>query len=101
MRFPLALQVSYRSLFPEGMAGAGETVNFSSSAVLFTVERELPVGMSLELIVRWPALLERSIPLQVSLFGTTVRATGDRAVLKIDKHEFRTARLKNSGADSQ
>ena len=92
VRFPLALQLSYRSVSPEGTVGAGRTLNVSSAGILFTAQHELPVGMTLELTIQWPVLLENSLPLQVRLFGTTVRASGDQAVLKIDKHEFRTAR---------
>ena len=92
LRFPLALPLTYRSVSPEGRAGAGRTLNVSSGGVLFTAAPELSVGMTLELTIEWPVLLEGSVPLQMRLFGTTLRANADQVVLRIDKHEFRTTR---------
>ena len=92
LRFPIALLLTYRSISPEGSVGAGRTLNVSSGGVLFTATPELSVGMTLELTIEWPVLLEGTVPLQMRVFGTTVRVDADQAALRIDRHEFRTAR---------
>jgi hypothetical protein len=73
-------------------AGAGLSVNISSVGVLFTAEEELTVGERLEVTLDWPAPLDGTVPLRLFVFGRVVRADGRRAAMKIDHHEFRTAR---------
>ena len=92
LRFPIVLPLTYRSVSPEGREGAGRTLNLSSGGVLFTADPELSVGMTLELTVDWPVMLEGSVPIQMRLFGTTVRADAEQTAFRIDKHEFRIAR---------
>jgi PilZ domain-containing protein len=91
-RFPLRLPLNYRGLNDEASIGAGDTVDISSIGVRFTAEQQLPVGMRLEVTMRWPVALEGSIPLQLRLVGTILRTAGHQTALMIDQHEFRTAR---------
>ena len=91
-RFPLRLTLNYRGLTANEAAGDGDTVDISSLGVRFMADQELPVGMKLEVTVRWPIALEGNIPLQLRLFGTILRASGRQTALQIDHHEFRTAR---------
>ena len=60
-RFPVEREVRYRVLNKrsgEGDMGEGETINISSSGVLFTSEHVLLPGRRLELsAISWPAQL--------------------------------------------
>ena len=73
--------------------GVGSTVDLSSGGVLFDAGRALPVGLSVELSIAWPALLHNVAPMQLAVAGRIVRTQGSRAAISMVQHEFRTAGL--------
>lgn len=92
-RFPITLEVRYWIFDKkEAFSGRGETLNISSSGILFTTEQHTLHGKYLELSVTWPALLNKRTPLQLILKGELVRSEAGRAAIQIRKYEFRTAR---------
>lgn len=96
IRFPLSLNIDYRSIGPQRNSGAGQVVDISSTGVRFVGKHEFEPGIAMELTVYWPVLLEGTVPLQLRMFGTVVRALGNQTALAIDRHEFRTIKRSRS-----
>jgi hypothetical protein len=72
-------------------SGTGRTVDLSSSGILFHAGRQLPVGLTVELSIAWPALLHNIAPMQLIVSGKIVRIEGNRCAVRMTRHEFRTA----------
>lgn len=92
-RFPIERELRYRVLNKrtnEG-AGAGRTVNMSSSGVLFTTDQMLLPGRRLEVSVSWPAQLDNKCALKLVARGRVVRCEQGMAAFEIQQYEFRTA----------
>jgi len=91
-RFPIREAVQYKVLKAGAVVfrGTGTSVNFSSGGIEFTTESELRVGSTVEVSVDWPAKLGGDCALKFVGTGCVVRAAGDRAVVKFQRHEFRT-----------
>lgn len=66
------------------------TVDLSSAGILFETDRQLPVGLNVELSISWPVLLHNVAPLQLVVMGRVVRAAGRHVAVRMDQHEFRT-----------
>ena len=79
-------------------AGAGHTINMGSGGVAFSAEDELKPGATVELSISWPALLDRTCPIRLVVFGRVLRRAGRTAVCTVDRHEFRTARAGRADA---
>jgi len=71
--------------------GVGRTMDLSSGGILFDAQRQLPVGLNVELAIAWPILLHDSSPLQLLIHGRIVRASGTRVAIRMMQHEFHTA----------
>ena len=71
-------------------AGAGKTVNISSSGVLFTSEHTLRPGRRIEVRINWPAQLNNKCRLKLVVIGSVVRIEPGRAAVKIEQYEFRS-----------
>ena len=97
-RFPIVTEVRYKILNGRDFVetGSGETVNMSSSGVLFTTEHELQQGKRLELSVNWPARLDDKCQLKLVAKGRVVRSEEGKAAMSIEKYEFRTRGSQNS-----
>jgi hypothetical protein len=97
-RFPIVRDVRYRLLNGRDFAesGGGETVNISSSGVLFTTEHDLKEGRRLELSVSWPARLDDKCQLKLVAKGRVIRAEDGKAAMTIEKYEFRTRGAQNA-----
>ena len=92
-RFPIELEVEYR-LLAEGESeqlGAGKTRNISSGGVLFEALGSRPATGSIELMLRWPFLLEGVCPLKLVMKGRIVRSDVRGVAIQSNYHEFRTA----------
>jgi hypothetical protein len=91
-RFPIERDVRYRVLSKRtgDEAGAGKTVNISSSGVLFTTEHVLLPGRRLELAISWPAQLNNKCALKLVARGRVVRLEDGRTAMEIQQYEFRT-----------
>jgi len=91
-RFPIARDVRYRILNKRGgeETGTGQTVNMSSSGLLFTAGEMLLPGRRLEVAVSWPAQLNDKCALKFVARGRVVRFDDGQVALEIQQHEFRT-----------
>jgi hypothetical protein len=91
-RFPLHLAVRYRVIrspqTPQWTVS--ETVNISSTGLLFTTEENVLPGQGMEVFVSWPVALNDKVPLKLALKGPVVRSEGNHAAMRFDKYEFRT-----------
>ena len=96
-RYPMQLPARYRSVDREqSFAGVGLTVNISSKSLLLTCQHELKLGTRLEVMIKWPCLLESTIPLQLVATGTVIRCQGLMFALEFAQYEFRTMKTKLS-----
>jgi hypothetical protein len=87
IRFPIKLPFNYQA---GEDAGSGETVNFSSRGVLLRTDGALILRARIELYIKWPVLLDKSIGLRLIVSGIIVRVEQGRAAVAIESHEFRT-----------
>ena len=92
-RFPIERKVRFKILsnrkYPDEL-GAGQTVNMSSTGLLFTSDLVLLPGRKMEVSISWPAQLNSKTPLQLVTRGTVVRSEDSTIALEIQKHEFHT-----------
>jgi hypothetical protein len=87
MRFPIRLAVRYQA---GGESGWGEIVNIGSRSGLFAADRDLALGVAVELYIMWPVLLEQSVQLSLIASGTIIGIEPGKAEFAIAKYEFRT-----------
>jgi hypothetical protein len=94
-RYPIRADLEYRLLGDNRAVktGTGQTVNLSSSGVLFESEDAVAPGMLVELAVPWPARLNDKVGLTLCIVGRTVRVERNCTALEILRHEFRTRLL--------
>ena len=64
-------------------------MNVSSGGILFTVEGEIPVGVNIEVIVSWPAMLASDPRMRLVALGRVVRVASGTAAMTISRYEFR------------
>ena len=91
-RFPIERAVRFKvvSRRNDVEVGRGQTVNMSSTGVLFTTDQDLTPGRRVELSISWPAQLNDSCPLKLVAKGRVVRNEPGKAALEIQQYEFRT-----------
>jgi len=92
-RYPIVLDIEYK-LFNKGRverSGSGRTVDISSGGTCFSTDDVLPVDGLIEVVVKWPFLLEGVCPLTLVMRGRIVRRDGQRTAIQAKQHEFRTA----------
>jgi hypothetical protein len=91
-RFPVREEVRYRVLHAKGppASGVGKTLDIGSGGILFTTEERLPMGRLVEVAVNWPVRLDGACPLRFVAVGKIVRSEATKAVVQIDRYEFRT-----------
>jgi hypothetical protein len=90
-RYPLELNVRYQTLGAVGPgAGAGQTLNISSSGMLLACASNIPEGTRLKLYIEWPSLLNGTTPLQLITVGTVVRCTQIGISVVFDSYQFKT-----------
>ena len=89
-RFRIGLIVWYRCLSQSRAHGTGRIVDISSKGVRFTTDDALPCGTRIELSVDWPAKLNETSALQLTLYGNVMRSEASAAAMCIEQYEFRT-----------
>ncbi len=90
-RFPIEMDVRYRSLKKRGTRGLGRSINISSSGVLLSVQTEMFQEQAVEVALNWPVRLNNVVPLQLVIQGGITRTGPGWAAVTIDRFEFRTA----------
>src|SRR4051795_7714556 len=91
-RFPVQQDLRYKIRKDGGKveSGVGQTIDLSSGGVAFSTDRELPVGVAIELSIGWPVLLSDECAIRLLMFGKVVRNAGGTCACTADKWEFRT-----------
>lgn len=94
-RFPIEREVRYKVLTKKTLneAGSGQTINMSSTGVLFTTDHTLPPGRRMELAISWPAQLNNQTALKLVARGRVIRCMDGIAAMEIQQYEFRTAKV--------
>lgn len=70
--------------------GTGETLNMSSTGVLFSTDQILLPGRKIDVSISWPAELNSKCALRLVARGRVVRFGEGRAAVEIQQYEFRT-----------
>jgi hypothetical protein len=91
-RFPLKRPLVFRlrSRQSAGPDHQGESVDMSSTGLLFTTSHPLRPGERLRIAMSWPAQLEMRWPMKMVLVGEVVRCHNGMAAVKIGQYEFKT-----------
>ena len=91
-RFPLQLAIRYRVIGPDlGLKWiSGESVNISSTGILFRTTDQVAPGQGVEAFVAWPVSLDNRVPLKLSVKGPIVRCDGNQAAMRFERYEFKT-----------
>jgi hypothetical protein len=89
-RFPLRMGMWFR---PAGQRlpvewTAGESVNLSSTGLLFSSGDRVSPGQQIEALIDWPARLNNCVDLRLAVEGTIVRSAGEKAAMRVDRYEF-------------
>src|SRR5579863_1334839 len=92
-RFPLKLAIRYRWIgSSHGSDWANsESLNISSSGLLFRTTAALLPGQAVEAFIAWPVWLDKRIPLKLVIKGPVVRNAGDQSAIRFERYEFKTA----------
>jgi len=94
-RFPLHLAVKYRRIGPPGSSDwtITESLNISSGGLFFKASEPIPTGQALEMMISWPVLLDKHIPLRLVTKGPVVRNMQGGTAMRFETYEFRTAQI--------
>src|SRR5215475_7489977 len=90
-RYQIEAELEYRLLRNGKLveAGRGQSINVSSSGLLFASAHDVPVGLRVEISLMWPVMLSDSIPLKLCIWGRIVRSHAGRVAISIRRHMFR------------
>lgn len=89
-RYPLVLNIRYRTLGRRLHCGKGQAVNLSSGGALVDSQHELGVGEQLELRIEWPSHLNGCIPIQLVAIASVVRCGPSSFAVRFRRYQFRT-----------
>jgi hypothetical protein len=90
-RFPVAMQLRYKAVSRDmALFGVGRTNLMSSTEVIFTSEHSMEPGMTAEISIAWPVLLDNRVRLQLILEGAIVRSEGRIVQVRIAKYYYKT-----------
>ncbi len=90
-RFPLRMGMWFRpaGLHIPALWTAGESLNLSSTGLLFSSADAVSPGQQIEALIDWPARLNNRVDLRLALEGTIVRSTDEKTAMRVDRYEFR------------
>jgi hypothetical protein len=92
-RYPLHLAVKCRRIEPHSSWSEliyGESLNISSTDLLFTSTEAFLPGQAIEAFIEWPIRLDNRVRLTLVVEGTVVRSAEDRSAMRIERYQFRT-----------
>jgi len=99
VRFPVQLNVRYRTLIGPQLSGAGQTLNMSSGGLLIASDRQfVRAGTRLQLTIEWPLLLQGMTPLQLSAACQVVRCQDALFAVRMERYQFRTRKREEVAA---
>jgi hypothetical protein len=98
-RYSYRLDVVYqaRSKRQEPVLGVGESMNVSSTGILFTTDRVLAPGMEVGFAINWPATFDGARKLKLVGRGVVVRQVGNRVAVDFEECQFRSRREEEVG----
>jgi hypothetical protein len=88
----------YESPARDALKGCGKTLAINRGTVRFASDQDLQVGLSVWLIISWPARLPDGTGLSLSVFGRIRESAGREVEVTVSRHEFRTRRNGESEA---
>ena len=88
-RFPFRQELRYQ-VGADKSERVGQTIDMSSSGILFSAQEEVQPGRKIQVSVCWPARLDGTCPLQLVAVGWVVRSEGRVTALRIGRYEFHT-----------
>jgi hypothetical protein len=92
-RYPIALQLRYQATAKHGpLYGFGQTRMMSSKDIIFAPGDGLKPGMTAEIAVAWPRLLDGRIRLQLVLEASITSSQDGVVEARILTYDFRTRR---------
>lgn len=102
LRFPIQCEVRYQCVKGARVTtvGLGKTLEISSREVTFTTRQPLTRGQKVHLALDWPVLLGDTCRMKLEIFGWIVNSRPAEAVVKIERHEFRTRGAQLAGLAS-
>jgi hypothetical protein len=94
-RFPLRLAVKYRRIGSQPFSNwmSSESLNISSTGLLFTTNEPVRPGQGIEALISWPVCLDRRVPLKLVIKGSIVRNSGDQSAVCFERYEFKTSQM--------
>jgi hypothetical protein len=95
--YPVSLQLRYKARSKDGpVQGFGQTRMMSSRDIIFAPDDGLEPGMTAEIVIEWPPLLDdRNLQL---ILQVTITGTQDRiAEARILAYDFRSSRPLEAG----
>jgi hypothetical protein len=84
------MRYSVYGLYPPVERGSGQTIDLSSSGLRFTAQRPLEPGLTVDMAINWPVLLDERVQLQLIITRVVVWSCGTESALRIGRHELRT-----------
>ena len=91
-RYPVALQLHYKATSTGGpLYGFGRTMMMSSQDMVFAAGDGLEPGMSAEVVLAWPLLLDDRVRLELVLQVTITGSEDGVAEARILAYDFHTA----------
>src|SRR5690349_11111774 len=96
-RFQIAQELRYKLLVRGARiiaAGTATSLNISSSGLWFSTPN-LPPRLPIEVSINWPAMLDQSRLMQLTLHGAVVRSNDEGTAVTIHRYEFRTRASRN------
>ena len=104
-RYPIQLDVEYELLLGPHVKrkGLGRTLNISTYGVLVDLKDTVPTVKSIRLSIKWPFLLNGSIPMNLFMRGHVVRVNGNRVAVDVTKRNLYVRELASnrSGVPAQ
>jgi hypothetical protein len=89
--FPIQLELAFKVISKDRVwCGSGSTLSIGSKELAFTADRPLEAGMTAEISLVWPSLLENRVRLQLVLETSIARVLGNRVEARISRYRFRT-----------
>jgi hypothetical protein len=91
--YPLRLAFKCRrmeSRFTWNRLITGESLNISSTDLLFTADEAFLPGQALEAFIDWPLLLDNRVRLTLVVEGKVVGTAENHAAMRIERYQFRT-----------
>jgi hypothetical protein len=92
-RYEIQLDLHWKLIYRSRVldTGTGRTIDLSNGGIHYEADRRFPAGLTVELSISWPAIVDELGPRQLVVSGKIVRSDGGRTAIRKRQHEFRRA----------